>query len=128
MKSEVVFKNFCRSFYFLLALTLISFIPSCNKNIAKVLPNTADKEAPFNVRDASPEFRQGWKDGCETGISSGANTFYKSFYESNKVDGFKMSGSGEYRDAWGYAFWYCFRSSYVKNKSSIWGSFFGGYK
>jgi hypothetical protein len=78
--------------------------------------------------NASKDFKDGWSDGCEVGMSAGSNTFYKGFYENNKVDGNRMTSSSDYEQAWSNAFWYCYRSDYVRQKSSIWGSYFGGYK
>jgi hypothetical protein len=104
---------------------------SCNKSIAKIFPERPNNELsndPAKDKDASPEFRQGWADGCEAGMGSSSNTFYQMFYDNNKADGYKMMSSGDYRAAWSAAFWYCQRHSYVKAKSSIWGSTFGGYK
>lgn len=101
---------------------------SCSRKLQKFLPAQSDGKMDEQLDDASPEFRAGWADGCETGISSGGNTFYKSFYQSNKIDGYRMSGSQDYRDAWEFAFWYCFRSTYIRQKSSVWGSIFKGYR
>lgn len=78
--------------------------------------------------NASPDFVQGWRDGCETGMSAGSNAFYKIFYRNNKVDGYKMTGSPEYKTGWSNAFWYCYRADYVKQKSSVWSSTFGGFQ
>ena len=88
----------------------------------------ADKKLVNETNLTSEEYRAGWKDGCEVGISGGANTFYKMFYRSNAIDGFKFSGNNDYRDAWFNAFWYCYRNMYVRHKSSIYSSFFGGYR
>ena len=105
---------------------MLFFIASCNK---KQLPNTAMAEFPEMRKNASPDFRQGWEDGCETGSASPANWFHKMVvYDSVKVDGYKITQSKEYQTAWNFGWWYCYRYMYVKHKSSIWGSFFGGYK
>jgi len=106
--------------------TSLLFTASCNRSLAKYLPDRPSKEFKFD--DASPEFAKGWKDGCEVGMSGGSNTFYKSFYDNNAVDGYKMVSSSEYKTAWGNAFWYCYRADYVKQKSSIWGAYFTGYR
>lgn len=76
--------------------------------------------------DATPEFRQGFEDGCETGMSAGSNTFYKMFYRSNKVDGYKVVSSDDYKTAWGFAFWWCYRKDHLKTVQKVWGSTFGG--
>ncbi len=92
-----------------------------------MLPQRPSKKFKFGD-DASPDFKKGWEDGCEVGMASGSNTFYQMFYRTNAVDGYKMSGSPDYKAAWGNAFWFCFRDDYIRQKSSIWGSMFGGYK
>jgi hypothetical protein len=114
------------SLIFLLAFFLTLF--SCNPKIARIFPGLADKEFPESLKNSSPDFVRGWKDGCEVGSSGGSNTFYKMFYRSNAIDGFKFSGNTDYRDAWVNAFWYCYRNMYVRHKSSIYSSVFGGYR
>ncbi len=108
---------------FLTSLTLLS----CSNKVAKYLPTRPIKEVAI-AGDASDDFKQGWKDGCETGMSAGSNTFYKAFYRNNAVDGWKMTNSPDYKTAWDNAFWYCYRYDYFKQKSSIWGSVFSGYR
>ncbi len=100
---------------------------SCQTYVADYYPGRPDKKF-IPDEGASTEFKQGWKDGCETGMSGGANTFYKIFYKSNVVDGYKIMNSSEYKTAWGNAFWLCYRYDFVKHKTSIWGSFFGGMR
>ena len=78
--------------------------------------------------NASPDFKQGWHDGCESGMASGSNSFNQVFYKNNKVDGYKISYSSEYQTAWNNAWWFCYRKDYVNQKSMVYGSFFGGYK
>ena len=92
------------------------------------MPERPSADILHGRQDASPEFNQGWDDGCEVGMSGGSNTFYQMFYRNNAVDGYKMAGSAEYKTAWGAAFWYCYRSDWSKQRSSIWGSTFGGYR
>ena len=111
--------------FLLLTLALLS---SCSTSLAKYLPDRPDKQFKESMKDSSPEFAQGWKDGCEVGMSSSSNTFYKMFYRNNAIDGYKMGSSSDYSTAWGNAFWYCMRSDSIKHGSSTWGSVFGGYK
>jgi len=93
------------------------------------LPEMATGAFKKELADASPDFQRGWADGCEVGIANGSvNTFYQMFYRNNAVDGYAKANSADYRTAWGDAFWYCARYTYIKQKSSIWGSYFGGYK
>lgn len=110
-------------------LMLSLLLSSCQNYMAKILPDRPDKEFIKDLeKDASPDFVQGWKDGCESGMSTGSNPFYKMFYRVNKVNGFKLINSSDYSTAWNNAFWYCIRYDYVKQKSAIWSSTFGGYK
>lgn len=111
----------------LLLLTLYN-LSGCSAKMQKALPALADGELQEELANTSDEFSAGWKDGCETGISGGANTFYKMFYRSNRIDGFRMASSADYRDAYEYAFWYCFRSTYVRQKSSLWSSIMKGFR
>lgn len=94
--------------------------------MARILPERPNNSIKLD-ESMSVEFRQGWSDGCEVGMASGSNTFYKMFYRNNASDGYKMTSSPDYKTAWGNAFWYCYRFDGVKHKSSIWGSVFQGY-
>lgn len=102
-------------------------IMSCSKEVGNMMPVRPIKEVEIKG-NSSPDFKKGWEDGCETGMSAGSNTFYKIFYRSNAIDGWKMTQSTDYQTAWNNAFWFCYRYDYFKQKSSIWGSVFGGYR
>jgi hypothetical protein len=80
-----------------------------------------------DLKDASPDFKQGWADGCETGMSGGGNSFQQTMYKVNKQDGYKFSYSPDYKVAWNYAFWFCYRADYVDQKSTPFSSMFKGY-
>lgn len=110
----------------ILMLLLLSAVVSCGPSSKKVLFERPDHAFDEDLKEASLEFKQGWQDGCETGMSSGSNTFYKMFYESRKIDGYKAASSSDYSAAWTNAYWYCYRYDYIKQKSSIWGSMFSG--
>lgn len=113
-------------FKILLIFAVLFSLNSCGKKISNFFPNRPNT-AGVRIDDSmSVEFRQGWEDGCEVGMSAGTNTFYKMFYSSNAADGYKMSSSSDYKSAWGNAFWYCYRFDHIKTKSSIWGSVFKG--
>jgi len=115
----------------ILIILLSLSLSACNKKIAKIFPERPNNELaqdPAKDKNATPEFRQGWADGCEAGMGSSGNTFYQMFYDNNKADGYKMMASGDYRTAWSAAFWYCLRYNYVKANSSMWGSTFSGYR
>jgi hypothetical protein len=110
----------------IISLLILLATTSCNHEISKVLPSRPDQK--FKFGDSSPDYKKGFEDGCESGMAGGSNTFYKVFYRSNMVDGYKVAGSSDYKSAWGIGWWYCYRHDYVKHKSSIYGSFFRGYQ
>tara|TARA_B100001564_G_C20658505_1_gene680426 strand:- start:2255 stop:2587 length:333 start_codon:yes stop_codon:yes gene_type:complete len=57
--------------------------------------------------DAPTLFKQGWVDGCETGISATANAFIRHFYTFKQDP--NHSQNREYYIGWKTAFWYCSR-------------------
>lgn len=110
-------------------LSVLLLLSSCQRWAANILIDRPDGEFKKDLEAASVEFRQGWYDGCETGMSAGNSNFYRMFYRNNKADGYKMTSSADYKVAWGNAFWYCYRKDWVKHKNTrIWSSTFGGYK
>jgi hypothetical protein len=110
-------------------ITLLLFSASCQRWVADLFFDRPDKEFKEDLKDASVEFQQGWRDGCETGMSSANSTFYKSFYRGATADGYKMTSSADYKTAWGNAFWYCYRIDWVKQKNTkVWSTTFGGLK
>ncbi len=109
-----------------LLISALFLASSCESYMAEIFPERPTHEMDDSLVNASPEFQQGWRDGCETGMASGSNTFYKMFYRSNKVDGYKMAGSTDYKTAWSNSYWYCYRADYIKQKSPIWRSMFSG--
>jgi hypothetical protein len=58
----------------------------------------------------SPEFTQGWEDGCESGIQAYGTDMYKMSY-TFKQD-YELTKNPEYysawKDAWSYCRWYTF--------------------
>lgn len=112
--------------FIVLVLSLLA--SSCNSKIAVIFPNRPGNEFDESLAEASVEFEQGWRDGCEVGASGGSNTFYKMFYKNNVSDGYKIANSRDYKSAWGNAFWYCYRHDFIKQDKSIWAAVFGGYK
>lgn len=111
----------------LLFLVLLP-LSSCYKVVGDALPKRAAGRFDSQLADSSPDFAKGWRDGCEVGMSAGANSFYKMFHQTNQADGYKMASSSDYRVSWTNGFWWCYRKDYVKQKSSIWGSMFSGLK
>ncbi|MFT6077022.1 MAG: hypothetical protein ACJA02_000841 [Myxococcota bacterium] len=79
-----------------------------------------------DLKNASPDFKQGWEDGCESGMSGGSTSFNQNFYQANKQDGYKFSYSPDYKTAWGSAFWFCYRSDSIDQKSTTFNSLFRG--
>lgn len=55
--------------------------------------------------DGPPNFKKGWEDGCETGMATESNTFYKSYYKF-KQDPYMVTDP-VYFDTWVDAFRYC---------------------
>lgn len=111
----------------IIIITLLAIINSCTGIDPRPFGSPIhdfDKE----LKDASPDFAQGWRDGCMVGMAGGSNSFYQNFYKMNQVDGFKMAYSSDYKVAWGNAFWYCYRKDWTNQRSSLWGSIFNGYK
>ncbi|MFT6331881.1 MAG: hypothetical protein ACJAW3_000201 [Lentimonas sp.] len=96
---------------------------ACNYRIPSKEPSKFFKKS---LESATPDFKQGWEDGCEVGMSGGSNSFYQSVYDSNKMDGYKYSYSTDYRIAWERAFWFCYRTDFVDQKSTPHSSIFGG--
>jgi hypothetical protein len=123
------YNNFMKNPKFL-TIILVSnlLLSSCTYKMTKYLRGRPDKAFNKDLAVASPEFQQGWRDGCEVGMSGGSNTFYKMFYRNNVADGYKMTSSSDYKTAWGNAFWFCYRHDYIKHKSSVWSGIFTGYK
>ena len=105
--------------FFSLNIILLVIAMSCTRNVGNMMPVRPVKQVEIKG-NSSPDFKKGWQDGCETGMSAGSNTFYKMFYRSNAVDGWKMTRSNDYQTAWNNAFWFCYRYDYFKQKSSIW--------
>ncbi len=114
--------------FFLIIFLAFSVFSCKSRKFARLFPNTSVQEFRESLATATPDFKLGWDDGCEAGSSAGANTFYKTMYRANAADGFKMVNSPEYKVAWGNAFWYCYRNITIKQGSSVWGSYFSGYR
>ncbi|MBT4878863.1 MAG: hypothetical protein HON42_03475 [Alphaproteobacteria bacterium] len=55
-----------------------------------------------------PDYKQGWLDGCETGMATGfANDYYKLFYKFQKDREMVKKGVKPYLRAWSSAMIYC---------------------
>ncbi len=65
---------------------------------------------PFGIgevpKGGSPEFTQGWEDGCHSGISAYGGTHYRNLGYKFKQD-YKMIHNKDYYNAWQDAYLYC---------------------
>src|SRR4051812_30823475 len=61
-------------------------------------------------KKGSPDYLQGWDDGCKTGLSTMVNGYYKSFY-GYKQDPYKIDNPIYYK-AWIDAYTYCRQYSF----------------
>lgn len=118
----------CKIYSTLLLIITLLNVSSCSKRVGDAFPNRASGTFDKSLANTSPDFIKGWRDGCEVGMSSASNSFYKMFHKSNEADGYKMAGSSDYRTAWSNAYWWCYRHDFVKQQHSIWGLVFSGYK
>jgi len=57
--------------------------------------------------EGPPKFRQGWRDGCETGIAGSSNRLQRGFYKF-KQD-YKLAQDSTYYAGWKVAYNYCQR-------------------
>jgi hypothetical protein len=70
-----------------------------NKRIFKQIPDNADDYE---------DYKQGWLDGCETGMATGfSNDYYKTFYKFNKDKEMVKNGVKPYLRAWSTAMIFC---------------------
>lgn len=53
----------------------------------------------------SPEFKQGWHDGCESGLSTYAPAYYKLYYKF--YQNYEMLSNHDYDVGWHESFNYC---------------------
>ncbi|MEK6745816.1 MAG: membrane lipoprotein lipid attachment site-containing protein [Pseudomonadota bacterium] len=65
-----------------------------------------------------PEYKLGWEDGCDSGISAEGNWADKMMYGFKKRQ--EMAANDQYKQAWNEGFTYC-RFSYASSKEP--GSF-----
>ncbi len=80
----------------LLWVVALFFVTACHSPTPALLSN---------VPEGPPEYQQGWKDGCESGLTTYGNDWYKSFY-SFKQDR-KLVDNDTYFKVWQDAFNYC---------------------
>ncbi len=96
------------------------FEPSGEDSYEK-FSNTPQKEYKYKPRVGSPwmqdmltqgpegptNFRKGWRDGCETGISSTANRLQRKFYKFRQD--YQLAQDPLYYKGWKAAYSYCNR-------------------
>ena len=61
----------------------------------------------FEGPEGPPLFREGWVDGCETGLSATANNFQRHFYRFKQKE--HLAQNQEYYTGWKAAYNYCSR-------------------
>ena len=67
----------------------------------------------------SPDFQQGWRDGCQTGLAVYGNDYYKSYYGFTR-DTTKIANR-RYETAWTDAYHYCrhYVNTWLQNDSNF---------
>ena len=87
-------------------LVILICLSSCSLFRPQVGPPWMQKLI-FEGPDGPTKFKQGWKDGCETGVAASANRFQRSFY-TFKQD-YELSQDPVYYSGWKTASDYCKR-------------------
>ena len=67
-----------------------------------------------------PEYRLGWEDGCDTGMSAQGGPLYKMMFGFNKRP--EMGSNELYKQAWSEGFTYCRFSTSADQKFNGWTS------
>jgi len=70
--------------------------------------------------NAPPQYQEGWKDGCESGMAAYGNYYYKTFYKIKSNS--KLLSSPIYYNAWVDSFNYC---RHYMNRYQLTGFWFG---
>lgn len=86
------------------------FVPDFKWQV-KGLPGSKKRNLLTNAPPGPPNFRVGWKDGCDTGKAATGENKHKMKFGFKKdprfIEGDKFNG--EYERGWETAFWYCQR-------------------
>lgn len=90
----------------IILIILLVVLSSCNAK-PKVGSPWMQELLHQGPQNAPNDFRIGWIDGCETGISASSNALQRHFYKF-KQD-YKMAQNQEYYTGWKIAFSYCQR-------------------
>lgn len=91
---------------------LLVLLPSCDFTKENVLePINLWKPRPYGMemegpKDASPIFKQGWKDGCETGLAAYGADHYRGLGYKFRQDVTQINNV-EYYMAWQNSYRYC---------------------
>ncbi|NDF12558.1 MAG: hypothetical protein EB060_07095 [Proteobacteria bacterium] len=86
----------------IVAVALLFLLTGCNPVMDGFKPGSVwMAQAP----EGPPEYVQGWKDGCESGMSAYGNSFYRTFYKF-KQDPAMVKNETYYR-TWQDSFNYC---------------------
>ncbi len=104
----------------ILALTFLLFLTSCGASMESL--DTAFKKdilKPMNLWEpkpmglamdpppgGSPEFNQGWKDGCHSGVAAYGGDHYRYLGYKYKQD-WRMITNHDYYQSWQDSFLYC---------------------
>jgi hypothetical protein len=113
------------TFKIILIILLGSSLFSCRPGKIRLKGTEPIKFFKKDLEKASPDFQQGWADGCESGMSGGSTSFNQNFYKPTQ-DGYKFTYSPDYKSAWGSSFWFCYRSDSVYQKSKVFNALFRG--
>ena len=92
----------------LLMLTIMCLVSGCMNGMRpQVGPPWMQKLFTQGPKSANPLFTAGWKDGCETGISTTANALQRQFYKFKQDP--EKAQMRDYYIGWRTAYWYCAR-------------------
>ncbi|MFT6331880.1 MAG: hypothetical protein ACJAW3_000200 [Lentimonas sp.] len=70
----------------------------------------------YSVPDGTPIFQKGYRDGCENGIYSRGNAFYRTKYNGYNYD-YSLIENPEYKFGYGKGYGYCFTTNTVGGHS-----------
>jgi len=93
-----------------LIISAVIFLGACH-NFANPMPKglrTIMKNVENNPK-ASPEYKKGWREGCESGMSSWGNYYYKAFHNFTHTP--ELLDNKDYSKSWADSFHAC--RSYV---------------
>lgn len=98
------------------AFIIIILLNACSAK-PTMMPAWRQEMAQQGPEGASYIFKEGWRDGCESGSTTSATQLQKLYY------GFKMNETlienDEYYNAWNKAFKYCHRYLYQYHRKGI---------